>query len=284
VNLSEVLSYIGGFIVFLGITILLVQNWDLLSTLTRVLVTLGSGVVAYFMGIAFVQKEHTQKVSTAFLFLATILLPTGLFVTFYEAGFSMHAAGTNTLISAILTATYLSSYFLLRRNFLLLFGIIFATWMYFAFTSFLIQNSAVSWGWRFYAYRALVAGLAYVLLGHAFSKNTDVRPLSGLLFGFGIFAFLGAALALGGWSPNQSIVWELLFPGLVFAVIFLGVVLRSKSFLGIGALYLMADILKITSEYFTKGFGWPLALVIAGLALIGVGAYTYHLNRKYLSV
>jgi len=236
------------------------------------------------MGIVFLQQEHTKKLSTPFLFLATILLPSGLFITFYEAGYQPDSAATNSLISGILCATYLSSYFLLRRNFFLLFGIIFGAWLFFDFTSFIINtNNVVLWGWRFYAYRFLVAGLSFVLLGHAFRQQKGVRDLTGFLYCVGLLAALGAALSLGGWEPNQSLIWELLFPGIVFAVVFLGVAFKSKSFLIVGALYVVAYIAKITAEYFTEGLGWPLSLVLIGFVLIAVGYYTYHLNKKYLS-
>jgi hypothetical protein len=41
-------------------------------------------------------------------------------------------------------------------------------------------------------------------------------------------------------------------------------------------------ILKLTGEYFTSGLGWPLSLVLAGLAIIGIGYYAVKLNKKYL--
>ena len=46
---------------------------------------------------------------------------------------------------------------------------------------------------------------------------------------------------------------------------------------------LMAYILKITSEYFSSGLGWPLALILAGLAMIGVGYMSISIKKKYLS-
>jgi hypothetical protein len=65
-------------------------------------------------------------------------------------------------------------------------------------------------------------------------------------------------------------------------VILLSIWLKSKSFLVFGALFLMIYILKITSEYFTNSLGWPLALVLAGLLLIGIGALSVWLNKRYL--
>lgn len=42
----------------------------------------------------------------------------------------------------------------------------------------------------------------------------------------------------------------------------------------------MGYILKITSEYFADSLGWPLALMIAGFGMIGVGYLTVYIKRK----
>jgi len=120
-----------------------------------------------------------------------------------------------------------------------------------------------------------------MLLGYFFFQG-DMSGLSGPLYGFGVLLFLGMALSLGGWSPHQRVFWELIFPGLAFGVIFLSICVKSKAFLVFGSMYLMAYILKISAEYFSHSMGWPLALVLAGLALIATGCLTFYLNRKYL--
>jgi hypothetical protein len=124
--------------------------------------------------------------------------------------------------------------------------------------------------------------LVYALLGYALTQ-TPHRALIGALYGFGMLLFLGAALALGAWKPDQNVWWELAFPGLVFGVMFLSVYLKSKAFLTFGSLYLMVYILKITAEYFADSLGWPLALVLTGLGLIAIGYLYFKLKKKYLS-
>ena len=52
-GVAEILYYIGGAVVFLGIAILLAQNWSTLGFGTKVLATLGAGVAAYFVGVLF---------------------------------------------------------------------------------------------------------------------------------------------------------------------------------------------------------------------------------------
>ena len=281
IGITEILYYIGGAIVCMGIAILIFQHWGELTPATRILATLGAGITAYMVGILFSQNEKTEGVGYAFHLIAALVMPLGLAVTLDAANINPSEYAYQTLISGVLLATYLVSFWLLRKNIFLLFAILFGSWSFFAATSWMLGG--VPLDWSFFEYRVLIVGLAYLMFAYSFS-DTEQAALSGPFYALGIMGFLGAALALGGWSPDQSVFWELVFPGLVFASLFLSVHLKARSLLTFGALYLMAYILKITAEYFTQGLGWPLSLVIAGLLLIAVGYASVYLNRKYLAV
>ncbi len=282
-GIAEILYYIGAAIVFLGIVILLVQNWYTLSFVTKVLATLGVGVATYFAGVLFERGERTETISSAFYLISALVMPTGLYVVFKNAGFDASSYGFLSLISGILFAVYFLSYVVFRKNIFVLFSILFGTWFFLSITSFMVSSSTQYFGEKFIEYRILIVGISYMLFGYVFSKNKHTR-LHGFFYGFGILGFLSAALALGGWEPNQNIFWELIYPALVFGALFLSVYLKSKALLMWGTLFLMAYILKITSEYFSRGLGWPLALVIAGLAMIGAGYLYLSLKNKYLYV
>lgn len=281
-SIAEVLYYIGGFIVFLGIAILIFQNWSTLNTFTRLFTTLGSGIAAYTTGVLFGRSKKLDPVGQAFHLIAALVTPIGVYVLFDTLKLSLNNSGTQTLLAAILFLVYIASYFIFRKIIFLIFSIIFGSWLFFAFTNYLIDNNPLLKDFKLNEYRVLLTGLTYMLLGYFFSFREE-KALTNPLYGFGVLGFLGAALALGGWSPNQNIFWELLFPGIVFGVIFLSVYLRSSSFLTFGTIYLMAYILKITSEYFSKSLGWPLSLVLAGLALILIGFTAFNIHKKYLS-
>ena len=192
------------------------------------------------------------------------------------------SSSEKAIISGILLCMYLSSYVVFRKNIFTLFSIIFGTWLFFSLTSWMVSGGLYFNDWSFYEYRLLAVGLAYMLIGYNFSKNKSVS-LSKYLYAFGIFGFLGAALSLGGWKPEQNMFWVLIYPLLAFGTLLTSVYIKSKSFLTWGTLFLMAYILKITSEYFGDSLGWPLALVIAGLAMIGAGYMSISLKNKYLS-
>ncbi len=164
----------------------------------------------------------------------------------------------------------------------MLYTIGFATWAFFAVTGWMVGPNPVFGEVEFFEYRALAVGLTYLILAFSFS-DTSRRGLSGILYSLGSMAFLGAALSLGGWKPSQNVFWELVFPGLVFVVLYASVHLKSKALLTFGSLFLASYLVKITSEYFKDSLGWPLALVISGMSLMVVGFLTLRLKRRYLN-
>lgn len=281
-GIAEILYYIGGAIVFLGISVLISQNWSTLGFGTKVLATLGAGVAAYFVGLLFSRDGRTETVGSAFYLISALVTPVGLLVAFDKAGFYAGSYESQNLISGVMLIASLISFAVFRKNIFTLFSVLFGTWLFFSLTSWMVGGGPYFSDWKFYMYRVLTAGTAYILMGYAFSKN-ERAPLSGFLYDFGILGFLGAAFALGQWQPNQNVFWELIYPGLVFGALFLSVRVKSKAFLTWGTLFLMAYVLKITSEYFSTGLGWPMALVIAGLAMIGIGYASFSIKGKYLS-
>jgi len=283
VGLSEVLYFIGALIVFIGIAVLIGQNWSTLNSFTKILATLGFGVVAYFVGVLLNKEEKYGGLGFAFHLIAALAIPLGLGVTFNQAGFDATSSGMQSLIAAILFAMYISSYFVFKRSIFTFFSIAYATWFFFVFTNFLIGSNPTFSTADFYEYRVLFVGISYIFLG-LYLSSTLQKDLTEVLYGSGSLFFLGAALALGGWKPSQNYVWELIYPGLIFVVLYLSVYLKSKSFLTFGTLFLMIYILKITGEYFSETLGWPISLMFCGIALIGVGYYAFTLNKKYLSM
>src|SRR5258706_1899260 len=281
-GLSEVLYFIGGFIVFLGIAVLISQHWSELNPFTKIFTTLGFGIIAYLVGVLLNREEKYGEVGYAFHLIAALVIPLGLGIVFDQAGYNASTTGIQSLIAGILFVMYIASYYVFKKPIFTFFSIAFATWFFFGFTSFIIGSNPYFGDIKFFEYRFLVVGLTYVLLGYYFS-STIQKDLSGTLYGAGSLFSLGAAFALGGWQPSQNVVWELLLPGMIFIAFLLSVHLKSKVFLTFGTAFLMVYILKITGEYFSGTLGWPLSLMICGIALIGIGYYAFTLNKKYIT-
>ncbi len=271
-SMIDILYYLGGGIIFLGIVIFLWQSWSLLNFTTKILATLGSGIAAYFLGVVLSQDKRTASNSGAFYLISALVLPIGFGILVEDAGFNPTSSSSQSLVSGSLLVMYLVSYSIFRKNIFILFCVFFGTFFFFSFTNFLIESTTFINHWLFSKYRILGTGLTYILLGYVFSKGSPL-PLTGFLYNVGVLFFLGAALSLGGWEPNQNIFWELMFPSLVFGTLCLSVKFKSKSFLTWGTFFLMMYILKITSEYFPDRLGWPLVLIITGFFIMIVGYF-----------
>ncbi len=279
-RISNILYYIGGAIVFLGICIFVGTNWASLNDVTKIMATLGSSVMIYVAAVLLSRYDHLEKVSDAFYFISALIAPLGIFITADIAGIDTSTAGSHSMVAAIVLTVQMLSFCFDRRNVFVIFGVIFGTWLFFGLTTFLIGGRPFT-NWDFVKYRWLIAGLSHMVLGYALA-DTSRKGLTPYLYGFGSWEFLNAGLLLGGWSPNQNVFWELAFPGLAFGIMFLSVYAKVRSFLVFGTIYLMFYILKITHEYFTSGFGWALSLVVIGFTLMGIGYFAYSLNKKYL--
>lgn len=279
-NISEILYFIGAAIVFIGIAILAGQNWEAFNSMTRILIVLGSAIVSYGIAVVMNKQDRSSNVSIAFFTLSALLLPGGLNVLFNETGIDIYNSLTQAMIFLASLAVFMYTYYLFKKPAFHVFNIAYATIAFFALTSYFATNSDFFLDWRFSAYRFLLVGLSYLSLGYYFSEDRE-HNLSGVLYASGILAVLGSTLALGGWKPDQSVFWELIYPFLVFGVIYLSTFIRSKSFLLFGAIFLMGYIVKITSEYFADSTNWPLALMLCGFVLIGIGYFTFRLKQKY---
>ncbi len=282
-KLSDIMYYIGGAIVFLGVIVLAYQNWDIFPSALRIFITLGSTIAAFAVGALLYRYDNLKKVSQAFFLISGMLAPLGVEVALKEMGYDLDSNTIQLLAFSLMTAIYLGGFYFYRQTILLFFSIAFATGIFHNIINMIVgSNLSGSDVVKVWEYRILVEGVAYMFLGYYFSQGS-LKALTGALYGFGSLFFLGSAMALGGWQPNQNAFWELVYPLLVFGIIFLSVYVKSKAFLVFGTLFLVGYILKLTSEYFTSGLGWPLALVLAGLAIMGVGYYAVRLNKKYFS-
>jgi hypothetical protein len=280
-NISNILYYIGGAIIFVGIGVFVATNWSRLSDLTRILATLGSSIILYLSAALLSRNEKAGKVADAFYFVSGLVAPMGIFITMDIAGIDTGTAGIHTAVAGTLLLINLLSYHIDRRNVFIVFSIITGTWFFFSLTTFLVGGRPFS-SWDYIKYRWLIAGITHLCLGNYFA-GTEKKHFTRWLYAVGSIEFFTAAFFLGGWTPNQNVLWELLFPGLTFGALFLSVYTKSRSFLICGSFYLMVYIIKITMEYFKTGFGWSLSLIMLGFALIGIGYLAFYLNKKYIT-
>jgi len=281
-GISEILYYLGGLIVFVGIAIFIGERWRVLPDTVKVLATLGAGITLYVSAILLAQYKNLRRPAVGLHLAAALLIPGGIFLSLDIAGISI-TLGIISLVFAALLAFYLATFAAYRENLFLFLSILFGTAFYFAFTEYIAQGRLSLLNMDFNLYRGLIAGAAYMFFGYQFSRDPKRAPsLVGFLNSIGTIIALGVAYALMGSGSDKNAFWELIYPALALGIIFLSIKVKSRAYLIFGTLFLMGYIFKITADYFSDNLGWSLSLVLLGFIFIGIGYLSFMLNRKYL--
>lgn len=289
----EILTYIGGAIVFTGISIFLGQNFETMNIFTKVLTTLGSGLAAYGLGVLFHYKKPQTSISNALFLISSLCFPVGLFIIFDYAGFDMSSPSIQLATSLILFITYLLSDLLLKKTIFAAFALIYGTWSYYSFINQVMSLSDFSLQLDIYRYNSLAIGFTYILIGRYF-ESTYRKALTGYLYFFGIWNILSVTFSFGSYFYDLSFVdeslksswyqtfWDFFYPVVLLTVFYFSTILKSRAFLFSGAAFTFFYIIRLTSTYFAESLGWPLSLVLIGLSLIFLGYVYYEVKKRYL--
>lgn len=281
INLQRIMYYIGGFIVLLGIVIFIAQFWDSMTQVGRTAIALSSALSAYALGYYFFANTPSKDFGHAFFVISAALFPLGVGTALDTIGVPATTPEGASINAAMLFIIFFASYWSLKAAIFLPFSIIAASTFYFTFTLFLFKN--VQPIQHFSEYQILTLGLAYLSIGYYFSI-TKRGFMTGLLYFSGLLMVLGTAMILQGFSPRINVFWQLIYPFLLIATFWASIKLQDRLFLIMATLFTFGQILKFTSEYFSKSIGWPISLIISGLVIMGIGYMSFELNKRYLRI
>lgn len=265
--LSKLFGYIGGIFVFAGIGVFISMYWDDFSSASRVIVTLGTGLIAFVMGLICLSEQKYERVATPLFLIASVLQPTGIMVMLDE-----YSSGGDVRHGLLFMAAYMlvqqgATFWAKQRTVLAFSAIIFGC-IFFAnlFDLWDLDEKLIG----------TVIGSSLLCLAFAIqrSKHMAIAPF---------WYFVGAVLLL--WSIFEWVegsLFEPIYLGMTAFMIFLSTFVRSRTLLIIGTFAMLIYIGYYTAEHFANAVGWPIALVIIGIALIGLSALAIRLNNQYI--
>ena len=265
--LSKLFGYIGGIFVFAGIGIFINMNWDDFGSAARVIVTLGVGLMAFIMGLVCLHDKRYEKAATPLFIVASILQPMGILVMLQE-----YSSGGDARHGLIYMSAYMliqqGAIFWAKRLSVLAFSAI-------LFACILLANLFDIWGWDGELI-GMVIGVSLICIAYALqnSKHLAIAPF---------WYFVGGVILM--WSVFEVVEntpLELLYLGLSALMIFVSTHVRSRALLGVGTLAMLIYIGYYSAKHFANTLGWPIALVIIGVALIGMSSLAVRLNNKYI--
>ena len=263
----RVLGVLGGSFVFAGICAFIALQWDSMNSVSRVIVTLGPGIVALVLGVLASREPRFARATTPLLLAAAILQPTGMLVAFEEFGSGGDWRMASLTVSAVMAIQFGSLFGSLRRSTTLLIAVLFAA--LFWWTAFDLLNLDDALVGLLLGAMLLLAAVGTARIGHA-----DITPL---------IYFVGAVMFLYGcFDAVEDSAVEVLFLAVAAGFVYLSVILRSRTLLVVATLAILAYTGYFTSEHFANSIGWPLSLIAFGLFMLGLSALAVRIDRDYV--
>ena len=269
VVLVRVLGFLGGTFVFAGIGVFIALQWSQMNSAARVVVTLGSGLAAFVLAMLASREIRFDKVATPLLLMAAVLEPTGMLVAFQEFGSGGDWRVAGLITSGAMTLQFGAVFGRLRRSTPLFMAVVFGTLFWWTALDLLDVDEKVI---------ALVLG-GSMLLTAAGIDRTAHRDITPVWYLFGASAFL-----YGFFDAVERTPFEIGFVAVAAAFVYLSVVLHARTLLFVATMAILAYTAWYTEEHFANSVGWPLALIVFGMFMIGLSALAFRIDRDYVRV
>jgi hypothetical protein len=265
----RVLGFIGGTFIFAGIGVFIALQWESMNSAARVVITLGSGVSAFIAALLSAREARFDKATTPLFLMAAALQPTGMLVAFDEFG-----SGGDWRLASLVTCGTMALQFgatfrALRQSTLLFMCILFSFLFWWTLFDLLeVDNEIV----------ALVLGGSLLLAAMGVDR-TPHRVITPLWYFLGATGFL-----YGVFDMVESTPIEMVFLMAAAAFVYLSVTEHSRTLLFVATAAILAYTGYFTSEHFADSVGWPIALIMFGIFMIGLSALAFRIDRDYVRV
>jgi hypothetical protein len=265
--LSKLFGYIGGIFVFAGIAVFISMYWDDFGSAARVIVTLGTGLIAFVMGLVCLTDKKYERAATPLFLMSSLLQPTGILVMLHE-----YASGGDARYGLLFMAAYMliqqGSTFWAKGRTVLAFSAILFGCIFFANLFDILDINEKLIG--------VVIGTSLLFIAYALNQSKHIAIAA-------FWYFIGSVVLL--WSVFESVkhsALEPLYLGVCALMIFISTYVRSRTLLLVGTLAMLFYIGYYTAKHFANAVGWPIALVLIGIALIALSSLAVKLNNKYI--
>lgn len=266
--LGRILGALGGIFVFAGLGVFIATNWEVMNAAARIIITFGSGMVAFILALAASKDERGRRFTTPLYLIAAALQPIGILVALdeFSTGSDWHLAGL--LTAGIMTLQQGATLWKRRDAVLLFTTILFGLWL----VGTALDYMDVDDDFNLMLLGACAVGLCAGL------ERTPYRGVTPFWYLVGSAAFFG-----GLFSLLQGSAIELAFLLVACGGVYLSIAVRSRTLLLSGTVAILGYISYFTGEHFLDSLGWPMVLILLGLSLIGLSAAAVRINRRYIS-
>jgi hypothetical protein len=264
--LQSVLLYIGGALIFTGLCVYISMNWGDLNSLSRVIISLGSGLISFILGLLCLGDARFSKAATPLFLIAAALQPTGLFVFIDEyLPHTGEVAKAASVVFGIMTIQQTIAFATSNRTSLLFFSLFF----FYAFLSALMHWLEIE-----APEGPLAIGVTALMVswGVAQTNHKSIIPF--------LYFCASSLTAAASFDLLQETPYDTLLIGVSASLIYFSIIASSRTVLTIGVISLLASLGYYTGEYFRNIVGWPIALIVMGFIMLGISVFAVKLGKK----
>lgn len=312
-------AYLGAIFILAGIGTYVGMFWNSMGGVMRVLVTLGVGYFLLIVLVSALHENKFPRLILPLTLSSVIMMTSGWFVLIHEVypqGDNWRAAvlfvfGMMTLHQGVLFAKY-------RRTVQALTALFFVYGFldvgldmlgvpipYIAIvlgaSVFLVGTALEKTSHRLLAEPALLIGVCWLNSGlfdriAIFTSTNWASLITGVSVIFTAYGmqkaeryprlitigyFIGSIMAYGGLFDlvhNSSV--ELLFLAVAASLLYACVVLQSRALLLTTVIAMLAFIGYFSEKHFANSLGWPVTLVLMGIAFLGIGSIAIKVKQR----
>jgi len=312
-------TYLGAIFILAGISTYIGMFWDSMGSMMRIFVTLGIGYVLLIVLVSALHEKKYPRLILPLTLACVFMMTGGWFVLIHELFprgddwrtavlfvFGMMALHLGVLFGkyrrTVLAFTSLffvygfihvgldligipiayiaivlgSSLFLvgtaLEKTSLrvlvepaLLIGI---CWLNSGLFDLVANFTSANWA-------ALIIGVCLILTAYGLQKAERYPRLIGLGY------FMGSIMVYSGlFDLVQNTSVELLYLAVTASILYVCVALQSRALLLTTVIAMLAFIGYYSAEHFANSLGWPLTLVLMGIAFLGVGTIAIKVKQR----
>lgn len=311
--------YLGAIFIFAGISAYIATFWDSMGSVMRVLVTLGVGYILLIVLISALHENKYPKLILPLALACVFVMTGGWFVLIHEVFPQGNNWRTAALAVFGVMAIHQGALFAKYRLTVLAFTALFFVYAFMQVgfdlldvpmgfiaivlgaSLFLVATAlektphraltepalliAICWlnGGLFDRialatssdWAGLVVGVCLLFTAYGLQQGDRFSRLAGLGYFFGSIMAYAALFDL---VHNTSI--ELIYLAVAASMLYACVVLQSRALLFTTVIAMLGFIGYFTAKHFADSLGWPVTLVLMGVAFLGVGTLAIKVKRR----
>jgi Predicted membrane protein (DUF2157) len=287
-SLPKILTFVGGLIVFIGLSIIISVNWNTLNTISQILITLGLGFALFTVAnLIFWKLKNYDFLGNCLHLIGAGLIPTGVFVVLSKL--PPNNIKLDLIVGIVFLALlglYILTDFLFKKSWAILIATIYGLISYWAFYGYI--NSFIDYqnlildrlsGWAGLVSSISLGALAYVLWNSSRKWFAHISLLLSIVIGYvSIFSIVVYNEHIT-YSSTGSQLLEYLYGILFLPAFYLSSHLKSRWFIFVNTVALILWLIYLNTRYFFGKFDFGWNLVTSGLIIIGISLLSLNINK-----